>query len=531
MSAPKWGLAAGAVGLLALYNGSQNDIVRMRTMDINPEQNPKTSRALAKERYGPSLDWLDRVMAASSDKTNPNQSEYSSKLDFRVLSSLMVAGLASGFKSQVANLLWMKSDEYWHQGLLTRQNPLMELVVTLDPQFIDAWSTAGWHWAYNIYADVELNEKYKNKPKLVRQMQDTAIATGLDYLKRGSEMNPEKYRLWFEHGWTRAEKAGYYDEQTVALYRKARSCRDARDIQKDVVDKSGKTRQVTAKGLDILGRTIGHLYERIPELDKALDQYGRDLLNMTPAERAQLDAVGKYWGQYSDQYATIVDTYRSGDATIKAQIKSVVPDVEQMVVAHTARSRMQERNDQPTGAYISLTARYVPTWRLMKSGDLQGAINTIIGVMNSDPKYTLKGLPRLAKVLEIRGDAPAAIQAELQKIRKTEALEAQEIGLHFLAVLYEKMGARQSDPKKKMAYNRLAYDTWYRARVRKTLDFYARTKTIAYEDKYGFKPSQEIIDQIKSSRRGGTPDAAPALPPNVEQYYQKPHEHDEGESI
>ena len=51
----------------------------------------------------------------------------------------------------------MKSDEYWHEGLFTRQVPLMEAVVTLDPQFIDAWSTAGWHWAYNIYADIPTN--------------------------------------------------------------------------------------------------------------------------------------------------------------------------------------------------------------------------------------------------------------------------------------------------------------------------------------------------------------------------------------
>ena len=100
----------------------------------------------------------------------------------------------------------MKSDEYWHKGLTTRQNPLMEAVVTLDPQFIDAWSTAGWHWAYNIYADIELNPKYKNNPKMMRKLQEQAIETGLDYLRRGSEQNPEKYRLWFEHGWTRAKK-------------------------------------------------------------------------------------------------------------------------------------------------------------------------------------------------------------------------------------------------------------------------------------------------------------------------------------
>ena len=84
-------------------------------------------------------------------------------------------------------------------------------------------------------------------------MQDKAIETGLDYLRRGSEQNPEKYRLWFEHGWTRAEKAGYYDEETVGLYRKARAQSDARQIEVDTMV-NGKQTTVKRQGVDILGR-------------------------------------------------------------------------------------------------------------------------------------------------------------------------------------------------------------------------------------------------------------------------------------
>src|SRR5687768_6236624 len=208
MNPKRWGLLALGIILLTLYNGAQPDLRAMRTHE---GKKPGTSKP---QRYGPSLEWLDRAMAASSDK-GP-RGEYSAKLDFRVLSSLMVAGLASGFKSPVANLLWMKSDEYWHKGMATRQNPLMEMVVTLDPQFIEAWSTAGWHWAYNIYADIPT--AYKGQPKVIREKQEKAIDTGLDYLQRGATMNPDTYRLWFEYGYTRAEKAGIYDEKTIELY-------------------------------------------------------------------------------------------------------------------------------------------------------------------------------------------------------------------------------------------------------------------------------------------------------------------------
>jgi tetratricopeptide (TPR) repeat protein len=446
------------------------------------------------------------------------------------MSSLMVAGLASGFKSQVANLLWMKSDEYWHKGLLTRQNPLMELVVTLDPQFIEAWSTAGWHWAYNIYADID--SKYKNNPKMIRQKQDMAIETGLNYLGRGAEMNPETYRLWFEHGWTREKKAGLVDDKTVQLYSEARKQRDARTIYRDVPDKSGKTRQVGEEGIDIIGRTIAHLYESRPDLDKAQDHYALDLLKATPEERAGLDAVGRYLGQYGWGYQDIVNEYQKGDATMKEQIKRIVPDVEKMAAAHQVRLKMQTRNDQPTGAYITIEARYMPAWRQMKAGDIQGAINRLIGVMNADPRYHLQGLPRLAKVLELRGDAPVAIKGQFDQARKGEISSSQDIALRMLATLYERAVAAQKDPAKQKPLLKLAYETWYRARERNSLDFHARRQTLNYEDKYNFTTPKHIVDEIKKSRRGGEPNAAPEAPPNVQQYYQAPPaggEHHEGE--
>ena len=528
MTPKKWAIAGLGVVLLALYNGAQPDLRAMRNMEAADKVR---DGAQQKERYGPSLEWLNKVMAASAASDGKDKDdEYTAKLDFRVMSSLMLAGLASGFKSQVANMLWMKSDEYWHKGMLTRQNPLMELVVTLDPQFIEAWSTAGWHWAYNIFADVEINPKLKNQPKLVRQKQEQAIATGLSYLGRGSEMNPEKYRLWFEHGWTRAEKAGLYDERTVELYRTARACKDARDVYKDVPDQKGQTRQVKEQGLDILGRTIAHLYERVPEIDKALDQYADDLLKATPQERAGLDEVGRYWSLYSGEYQSVVNYYNSGDSVIKERIRQIIPDIDKMVAANDVRLKMQARNDQPTGAYITITARYMPAWKLMKAGNYQGAINQMVGVMNGDSKYYLQGLPRLAKILELRGDAPAAIKSQLEALKKSEALSAQDIGLHLLAKLYERAAEAQPDEAKKKPLLRLAYETWYRSRARDSLDFYARRNTHIYEDKYGFRPPQNIIEDVKKSRRTGVPNAAPKLPPNVQQFYEAPHAHEEGES-
>jgi len=524
MELKKWATLGLAGALLISYNLGQNGLIAMRS---NQEPYPGTSKPQA---YGPSLEWLDRLARASQDKDNTRV-----KLDFSVMSSLMVAGLASGFKSQVANLLWMKSDEYWHQGLFTRQVPLMEAVVTLDPQFIDAWSTAGWHWAYNIYADIPTNADYKKKgEKAIVAAQQNAVDNGLDYLKRGSNMNPDRYRLWFEWGWTRAEKGGYYDEETLSHYKTARSKSDAREIEQ--TDATGATKKV--QGLDVLGRTIGHLYERIPLFEQALDHYAGDLMKATPAQRVQLDAAGAYWRRYGSNYDAIAAFYNGGDATTKAQIKKLVPDVEKLVAAQAMRQQIaaEPGKDQPVGAYVSISARYMPAHRMMKTAEQLGAqgkyqlaarqydaaIADMVGVMQANPKYTLQGLPVMAKIYELRGDAPAAAQAQIKAAQDAERQSSQDLGLHFLAVLYEKAAQnaqKAGNSQNFKAYNRLAYETWYRSRERDALDFYALRKTRNYEAKYGFTKPLEIIKAVKESRKGGTPNAAPPVPPNVSNYY------------
>ena len=520
MEISKWGALAGAGLLLVSYNLAQPGINRLRDTDA---VHPKTEAK--REAYGPSLVWLDRLARASDSggtvydaRTGKLEGSGKVKLDFSVMSSLMVAGLASGFKSQVANLLWMKSDEYWHEGLFTRQVPLMEAVVTLDPQFIDAWSTAGWHWAYNIYADIATNpDNIKAGPAVIRKKQEDAVATGLDYLDRGSNINPDTYRLWFEYGWTRAEKAGYYDLKTVELYKTARSKSDARTIE---VQGAGD-QMIKEKGLDILGRTIGHLWERVPEFDKAQDQYANDLMGATPAQRQLLDVAGAAWHRYGADYTAIVDVYRGGDAVTKAQVKALVPNVEQIVAAQDMRQKIaaQTGKDQPVGAYITIEARYMPAWRMMKAGDLDGAINEMIGVMNVNEKFHLEGLPVLKKIYELRGDSPATIEAAFAKTRADEKVSSQDLGLHFLAKLYEMKEEKATAPAEKKALALQAYRTWYRSRSRDALDFYALRKTRVYEDKYGFTTPADIVAEIKKSRKGGAPDAAPKTAPNVSGYY------------
>lgn len=542
MNVKKWGLLGVGVLLLFCYNAAQPGILLLRSFDISPTVNPEVRNAsgaptpmaikLGQERYGPSMQWLDRLMSASAGRGPDESSPYTPRLDAQVLTSVMVTGLFSGFKSQVANLLWMKSDEYWDQGLLTRQNPLMEMVVTLDPHFIDAWSTAGWHWAYNIYADVPTNPHYTHiEPEAKRNMairveQQRDIDVGLNYLERGANMNPDTYRLWFEWGWTRAQKAGLYDKKTIELYRKAREQKDAREIERQVRENGQMVTVKENNGLDIVGHTIAHTWESIPDIDEALHAWGNDLLKGKDApdvlnrELAQLRQIGVYWRRYGSDYQVIAGMYSNGDSVIKSKIKQLVPDVEQLVAAQKMREKMQVRGSTPTGAYVTISARYLPAWNLMKAGKLQAAVDDLIGVMNVNPKYHLTQLGVMEKIYALRGDSPDAIKAEIANLKAMEKASSQDIGLHFLAMLYEKLAAKAPNKNAKTAYLKLAYQTWYRSRLRDQLDFYALRKTREFEDKYGFTAPQNIIDQIKKSRKSGTVNAAPQAPPNVQRFYQ-----------
>jgi hypothetical protein len=81
----------------------------------------------------------------------------------------------------------------------------------------------------------------------------------------------------------------------------------------------------------------------------------------------------------------------------------------------------------------------------------------MVGVMNADPKYHLQGLPALGEVLALRGDAPSAIQMQLENARRVERESSQDIGLHLLGILYGKLEEQTQGADAKKAVGRLAY--------------------------------------------------------------------------
>ena len=115
----------------------------------------------------------------------------------------------SGFSGIAADLLWIRADEYWHEGEWHRAFPLYRTVTWLQPNFIVAWSMGGWHLAYNMYA-------YTKDPEMKKYF----LESGINFLKEGILANPNEYQLYFELGWTYFHKAEDYDS-AIRYFRRA----------------------------------------------------------------------------------------------------------------------------------------------------------------------------------------------------------------------------------------------------------------------------------------------------------------------
>jgi len=151
-----------------------------------------------------------------------------------------LGSLIFGFRSAVADLLWLKVDDYWHQGRMEMMLPMMYTVVRLDPHFIDAWAVGAWHLAYNAGVTVDTLEEKRE-----------FVNKGIAFLQDGIKRNPHHYQLYYELGFPM-----YFvkleDYQNAAHY----------------LEQSRRYRPPANRWID---RMLLHAYERGGELEKALE--------------------------------------------------------------------------------------------------------------------------------------------------------------------------------------------------------------------------------------------------------------------
>lgn len=114
--------------------------------------------------------------------------------------------MLGGQRDLVANILWNYADVLFHQGKPYDMVKPFESCVTLNPSFLEAWSTYGWHLAWNLNAETQ------NIPEKAKWMRD-----GEKVYLRAVDANPDKPKPFFDLAWLYLQRKGDYLEALAPL--------------------------------------------------------------------------------------------------------------------------------------------------------------------------------------------------------------------------------------------------------------------------------------------------------------------------
>ena len=68
-------------------------------------------------------------------------------------------GAFAGFREAIAGLLWVRTDEFFHNGDYESIMPMIRLITWLDPHQIDVYETGAWHMDYNFTDSQERSDR------------------------------------------------------------------------------------------------------------------------------------------------------------------------------------------------------------------------------------------------------------------------------------------------------------------------------------------------------------------------------------
>jgi tetratricopeptide (TPR) repeat protein len=101
----------------------------------------------------------------------------------------------SGFRSAVADFLFIQAHVAWERTEWGRLLFLFRQVTTLQPHVPLFWEMAAWHMAWNASA-AAMNDPSQPRMALRVKAQREYFAIGKDFLERGIKNNPDKPELY-----------------------------------------------------------------------------------------------------------------------------------------------------------------------------------------------------------------------------------------------------------------------------------------------------------------------------------------------
>ncbi len=187
----------------------------------------------------------------------------------RVSQNEFIAAMG-GFRSLVADLLWIEVMTDWERVEYGKMNVKFGTVTTLVPHNVMFWDMAGWHMAYNASVAV-MDDPKEPKIAIRKKRQREYFLLGKDYIEHGIANNPQSATLYHMLGEIEQRKFGDHLAASIA-YDKAAACPHAltyekRDAVYELAKVPGREREAwqRLRALYDMGPQ-----ERLPTLEKDL---------------------------------------------------------------------------------------------------------------------------------------------------------------------------------------------------------------------------------------------------------------------
>ena len=111
------------------------------------------------------------------------------------LGQLGFVAALSGFRSVVADALFIEAHVAWEQTEWGRVLFLFRQITTLQPRAVLFWEMAAWHMAWNA-STAAMNDPHQPRPALRLKAAHEYLQLGKDFLDRGIKNNPDRPELY-----------------------------------------------------------------------------------------------------------------------------------------------------------------------------------------------------------------------------------------------------------------------------------------------------------------------------------------------
>ncbi len=121
----------------------------------------------------------------------------------------LVMGALSGFRSVIADLLWIQIIPVWEKQQWPRVEQLIALASTLQPRSILFWEMGAHYLAWDASLD---HRRDWREPHEARRLwaEQQWIQAGIRHLERGLSFHPHHPKLWIQLGWVYFQRKGDY---------------------------------------------------------------------------------------------------------------------------------------------------------------------------------------------------------------------------------------------------------------------------------------------------------------------------------